>query len=298
MRDLPINLLRTFMVVADTLNLTEAAKQLHKAPSTVSMQLNRLEELVANPLMERGQHGVRLTAVGLLLKNHAQQLLNLHDQIVGSFQNMDIGGVVRLGTHDQYASRALAPILQEFILSYPEAELEAFCDYRPDHLIDMLERGRLDIALVERKAGTEGGLRLRRDRLVWIRGKNHFVHTQAVLPLVVFEEGCIHRRYACEALDAAGIPYRVAFTSQSRMGVLAAVRAGIGVAIIPHHTVEDDLAIITHELPTLPETDMTLMISPKVNEATRRLENIILESPVFNPMGNGVTNPEDAVIEY
>ncbi|MGP3372577.1 LysR family transcriptional regulator, partial [Escherichia coli] len=148
-----------------------------------SMQLNRLEDLIANPLMERGQHGVRLTAVGVQLKAHAQQLLNLHDQIVGSFQNIDISGVVRLGTHDQYASRTLAPILQDFILSYPEAELEAFCDYRPDYLVDLLEKGKLDIALVEMLADTEGGVRLRRDELVWVGSKDHFVHTQAVLPL-------------------------------------------------------------------------------------------------------------------
>lgn len=282
MHDLPINLLRTFMVVADTLNLTEAAKQLHKAPSTVSMQLNRLEDLVANPLMERGQHGVRLTAVGGQLKNHAQQLLNLHDQIVGSFQNMDIDGVVRLGTHDQYASRTLAPILQDFILSYPEAELEAFCDYRPNHLVELLDKGKLDIALVEMLADTEGGVRLRRDELVWIGSKDHFVHMQSVLPLVVFAEGCKHRQYACEALEAAGIPYRVAFTSQSRSGILAAVRAGIGIAIVPYHTLEDDLVIYS-DLPTLPDMEVSLFVSPKANEATRRLEKIIVENAIFNP---------------
>lgn len=282
MHDLPINLLRTFMVVADTLNLTEAAKQLHKAPSTVSMQLNRLEDLVANPLMERGQHGVRLTAVGGQLKNHAQQLLNLHDQIVGSFQNMDIDGVVRLGTHDQYASRTLAPILQDFILSYPEAELEAFCDYRPNHLVELLDKGKLDIALVEMLADTEGGIRLRRDELVWIGSKDHFVHMQSVLPLVVFAEGCKHRQYACEALEAAGIPYRVAFTSQSRSGILAAVRAGIGIAIVPYHTLEDDLVIYS-DLPTLPDMEVSLFVSPKANEATRRLEKIIVENAIFNP---------------
>ncbi|MBM6551857.1 LysR family transcriptional regulator [Marinomonas ostreistagni] len=283
MHDLPINLLRTFMVVADTLNLTEAAKQLHKAPSTVSMQLNRLEDLVANPLMERGQHGVRLTAAGNQLRTHAQQLLNLHDQIVGSFQNMDIDGVVRLGTHDQYASRTLAPILQDFIISYPEAQLEAFCDYRPNHLVELMDKGKLDIALVEMVAGSEGGIRLRRDELVWIGSQDHFVHTQAVLPLVVFDEGCKHRQYACEALDKAGIAYRIAFTSQSRAGVLAAVRAGIGIAIVPFHTLEDDL-VIHRELPTLPDMEVTLFTSPKVNEATRRLEKIIVDSPVFNPM--------------
>ncbi|BBB26552.1 LysR substrate-binding domain-containing protein [Amphritea japonica] len=281
MRDLPIALLRTFMVVAETLNLTVAANRLNKAPSTISMQLNRLEELVANPLMERGQHGVRLTATGMQLKHHAQQLLNLHDQIVGAFQNIDIAGKVRLGTHDQYASRTLTPLLQAFILSYPEAQLEVHCDHRPNYLTDMLKKGKIDIALVEMPVTSEGGLRLRRDELVWVRAKDHSVHQQAVLPLAVFDEGCYHRNYALEALELSARPYRIAFTSQSRAGVLAAVRAGIGVAIIPLHTLEEDLITIDKELPSLAETEVTLFTAPNVNEATLRLAQTIQDSPLF-----------------
>lgn len=71
MTNLPISLLRTFLVVADTLNLTTAARRLHRAPSTVSMQLNRLEAMVTVPLLERGQYGVRLTAAGEQLRSHA-----------------------------------------------------------------------------------------------------------------------------------------------------------------------------------------------------------------------------------
>lgn len=281
MRDLPIHLLRTFMVVAETLNLTLAAKQLHKAPSTISVQLNRLEDLVENPLMERGQHGIRLTAVGQQLKLHAHQLLNLHDQIVGSFQNTEVDGRVRLGTHDQYASRTLGPLLEAFVLSYPEADLEVFCDHRPDFLREMVEKGKLDIALIEMLADTEGGVRLKRDQLVWVGSQNHFTLQQAVIPLAVFDEGCYHRRFACRALQEAGIDYRIAFTSQSRAGVLAAVRAGVGVGIIPAHTVEDDLIVFSEELPRLPDTEITLMMGKKVNEATRRLRGIIEESPLF-----------------
>lgn len=282
MRDLPIALLRTFMVVAETLNLTAAANQLHKAPSTISMQLNRLEDLVANPLMERGQHGVRLTATGMQLKSHAQQLLNLHDQIVGSFQNIDITGQVRLGTHDQYASRTLTPLLKAFILSYPEAQLEVFCDHRPHYLTDMLEQGKIDIALVEMPANSGGGIRLRRDDLVWVRAKDHNVHQQSTLPLAVFDEGCYHRNYACKALEQSARPYRIAFTSQSRAGVLAAVRAGIGVGIIPRHTLEEDLVVIEEDLPALPETEVAVFTASRVNEATRRLAQIIEESPLFS----------------
>jgi DNA-binding transcriptional LysR family regulator len=281
MRDLPITLLRTFMVVAETLNLTTAASRLHKAPSTISMQLNRLEELVTNPLMERGQHGVRLTATGIQLKSHAQQLLNLHDQIVGSFQNIDIAGQVRLGTHDQYASRTLTPLLKAFILSYPEAQLEVFCDHRPNYLTDMLEQGKIDIALVEMPANSSGGIRLRRDDLVWVRAKDHNVHQQPTLPLAVFDEGCYHRNYAQKALEQSSRPYRIAFTSQSRAGVLAAVRAGIGIGVIPRHTLEEDLVVIEEELPPLPETEVTMFTATQVNEAIRRLAQTIQESPIF-----------------
>ncbi|MEH6578571.1 MAG: LysR family transcriptional regulator [Amphritea sp.] len=281
MRDLPIALLRTFVVVAETLNLTAAAGRLHRAPSTISMQLNRLEGLLTTSLLERGQYGVRLTPAGEQLKSHAHQLLNLHDRILGSFQNAEIAGKVRLGTHDQYASRTLTPLLEEFVLTYPEAHLEVICDHRPDYLTSLLDEGKLDIALVEMPANSEGGLRLSRDELVWIRSAAHSVHQRDLLPLAVFEEGCYHRNYARKALEQTDKPYRIAFTSQSRAGVLAAVRAGIGVGIIPRQTLESGMVVIEEGLPPLPKTDITLFVGERVNEATARLAQTIEESPQF-----------------
>ncbi|GGK70330.1 LysR substrate-binding domain-containing protein [Amphritea balenae] len=282
MRDLPIALLRTFMVVTETLNLTAAANRLNKAPSTVSMQLNRLEDLVTTPLMERGQHGVRLTATGIQLRSHAQQLLNLHDQIAGLFQHGNISGKVRLGTHDQYASRALPPLLEAFVVNYPEAQLEVFCDHRPNHLTDRLAQGKLDIVLAEMPANSGGGIRLQRDKLVWVGSSSHQIHKQEVIPLAVFEEGCYHREYARKALEQSNKPYRIAFTSQSRGGVLAAVRAGIGIGIIPLHTLESDMRVIEQGLPPLTETDITLFIAENANEATQRLAQTIKENPLFD----------------
>ena len=282
MRDLPIALLRTFVVVTETLNLTVAAGRLNKAPSTISTQLNRLEDLVASPLMERGQHGVRLTPAGMQLKAHARQLLNLHDQILGVFQNADISGQVRLGTHDQYASRTLPPLLEAFILNYPQARLEVFCDHRPDKLTEMLNNSALDIALAEMPANSGGGIRLRRDKLVWVRARSHLIHNQAVLPLAVFEDGCYHREYATRALEKSHRPYRIAFTSQSRAGVIAAIRAGIGIGIIPLETLEPDMVVIEEDMPDLAETDITLFVADNANEATHRLARTIQENPLFS----------------
>lgn len=281
MRDLPIVLLRTFVVVAETLNLTAAAARLHRAPSTISMQLNRLEALVATELLQRGQYGVRLTQAGEQLRACALQLLNLHDRILGTFQHAGVTGRVRFGTHDQYATRSLTPLLEAFVLSYPEACLEVLCDHRPEHLATLVADGKLDLALVEMSAASVGGRRLFRDRLIWVGAETHAAHERNPLPLAVFVEGCLHRDSACAALTEAQIPYRVAFASQSRAGVLAAVRAGIGVGIIPRSTLEPGLRVIEQGLPPLPGTDITLFVGDSVNEATRRLAQTIQTSPQY-----------------
>lgn len=281
MRDLPITLLRTFVVVAETLNLTAAAGRLHRAPSTISMQLNRLEQLVTTELLERGQYGVRLTPAGEQLRSYAQQLLNLHDRILGSFQNAEIAGKVRFGTHDQYATRSLTPLLEAFVLNYPEARLEVLCDHRPHYLASLVEEGKLDIALVEMPALSDGGLRLCRDELVWVRAELHATHQREPLPLAVFVDGCYHRDSARQALEQTDKPYRIAFTSQSRAGVLAAVRAGIGVGVIPRKTLEPGMVVVEEGLPPLPSTDITLFVAGQVNEASARLAKTIEDSPQF-----------------
>ncbi|MBV1788161.1 LysR family transcriptional regulator [Marinobacterium sp. D7] len=281
MTDLPITLLRTFVVVAETLNLTTAASRLHRAPSTISMQINRLESLVTAPLLQRGQYGVRLTAAGEQLKSHAQQLLALHDRIMGGFQNADITGKVRLGTHDLYITRALTPLLESYGVSYPEAELEVVCDHRPGHLAALVDDGRLDLALVEMPALSDGGVRLSRDRLVWVGAEAHPLHLQETIPLAVFPEGCFYRDSATKALQRIDKPYRITFTSHSRSGVLAAVRAGIGIGVCPESALEPGLVVLDEDLPALPQTDTTLFIADQVNAATARLAQTIEESPLF-----------------
>ncbi|WP_107850623.1 LysR family transcriptional regulator [Oceanimonas marisflavi] len=289
MRDLPITLLRTFVVVAETLNLTVAAGRLHRAPSTISMQLSRLEDLVSTELLERGQYGVRLTPAGELLRSHAQLLLNQHDRILGAFMNAEIGGKVRFGTHDQYATRSLPSLLETFVLNYPEVRLEVQCDHRPRQLVAQVQQGRLDLALVEMPLNSNGGQRLGRDELVWVRSPMHQTHLRDPLPLAVFVEGCYHRDAALQALEQSETAYRIAFTSQSRAGVLAAVRAGIGVGIIPRSTLEEGLVMVEEGLPALPRTDTTLFVADEANEATSRLAQIIRESPQFARTGHDMT---------
>ena len=275
MADLPIPLLRTFVVVAETLNLTSAAARLHRAPSTVSMQINRLEGLVTAPLLQRGRYGVKLTEAGEQLKEHAGQLLALHDRILGGFHNSTISGKVRLGTHDLYITRALPPLLESYRLNYPDAELEVICDHRPGYLAALVANGRLDLALVEMPSLSDGGQRLGQDRLVWVGSAAHPLDPQAPIPLALFPQDCFYRESAIKALQRCQLPYRIAFTSHSRAGVIAAIRAGLGIGVFPLHALEPGLIPLAEALPPLPQTATTLFIAEHANLASRRLAEAI-----------------------
>ncbi|MCC4263313.1 hypothetical protein LL240_02400 [Oceanimonas baumannii] len=150
--------------------------------------------------------------------------------------------------------------------------------------MSLLQQGKLDLALVEMPLLSTGGTHLGRDELVWVRSPLHSTHMREPLPLAVFVDGCYHRDMALQVLEQWQKPCRIAFTSQSRAGVLAAVRAGIGVGVIPRSTLEEGL-VVEDSLPPLPKTDTTLFVAEQVTEASFRLAQIIRESPQFSCAG-------------
>jgi len=66
--------------------------------------------------------------------------------------------------------------------------------------------------------------------MVWIGGAENAWEPAQPVPLVLFEAPCVFRKAGIEALDAAGIPWRITFTSPSLAGLWAAVDAGLGIS--------------------------------------------------------------------
>jgi DNA-binding transcriptional LysR family regulator len=86
-----------------------------------------------------------------------------------------------------------------------------------------------------------------REPLVWAGLRHGCAHERKPLPLAVSHLGCCWRRQALDALDRAGIAYRVAYSSRHYMGQLVAVMAGLAVAPFPQSTVKGDLKILAEE---------------------------------------------------
>ena len=104
------------------------------------------------------------------------------------------------------------------------------------------------------------------------------------LPLVMMDAPCVMRSAALRALDQAGIPWRIAFTSPGLSGVWAAVAAGLGVTVRTDVGLPPSLRVLdAPSLPPLPDIGLRLYrAEADLHPAAQHLHDIILQalSPV------------------
>jgi len=219
--------LRTFVAAADSGSFTKAASLVHRTQSAVSMQMKRLEGELERSLFIREGRGVTLTVDGETLYRYAKRLLSLHDEALAAVSGPRLDGVVRFGAPEDYAAQYLPQALKRFAAVHPMVTVEVYCDTSP-RLRKRFDCGKLDVMLTTEKAGE--GSHLHRLDLAWLVADHGGPLDESPLPLALFHEGCLYRHNCLTALENAGISYRVAYSSPSMAGVLAAVRAGLAVA--------------------------------------------------------------------
>jgi len=253
--NLDVDLLRTFVTIANAGNFTRAAEKLLRRQSTISLQIKRLEDALGHRLLERSPRSVSLTPEGEAVLTYAQRILDLNDEVVSLTHEPLMQGAVRLGTPEDFATHHLPNILGRFVQAYPSVSLEVTCDLTLS-LLDGFRSGKFDIALVKREhASGANGVRVWREPLVWVAGSHDYLAADGPLPLVVSPEPCVYRKRATHALDKARKRWRIAYTCTSLAGTLAAVRAGLGIAVLPKEMVPHGLHVIDGApLPDLMDT--------------------------------------------
>ncbi|MBY0226061.1 MAG: LysR family transcriptional regulator [Hyphomicrobium sp.] len=275
--NLDIDLLRTFVVIASERNFTRAAERLMRQQSTVSLQIKRLEDALGQRLLDRTPRSVELTPEGEAVLAYAQKILDLNDEVVSLTHEPQMQGVVRLGTPEDFATQHLPDILARFVQAYPSVALEVTCDLTLN-LAQGFRKGEFDIVLLkrERSAGN-GGVRVWREPLVWVAGQHDYVHGSGPLPLVVSPEPCVYRKRAIESLDRARRRWRIAYTCGSLAGSIAAVRAGLGISVLPKEMVPNGLhAIDGDPLPDLKDTEIALLSGPSLRAPVAKLRDHIV----------------------
>ena len=189
--NLDLDLVRTFVTIAGVGNFTRAAETLRRQQSTISLQIQRLEDALGQKLIDRNPRLVRLTSEGETFLGYAQRLLDLNDEVVARVNEPHMQGVVRLGTPEDFATRHLPGVLARFAQAYPAVALEVTCDLTLN-LLERFRKGAFDLALIKRERLSDaGGIRVWREPLVWVRADRDFWTTERALPLVVSPAPCV-----------------------------------------------------------------------------------------------------------
>jgi DNA-binding transcriptional LysR family regulator len=256
--NLDIDLLRAFVTVVETGSFTRTGALLGRTQPAVSLQIRRLEDQLRSPLFDRGGKGIGLTTEGAGLLPQARRLLRLNDEIVSTLGDGDLEGEVRLGAPEDIATMHLPGILGAFARSHPRIKLSVTCDYTAN-LLDQMSRGMLDLALIKREpVGPELGVRVWSEPLVWVALDTSIMEASP-LPLIIAPAPDIYRKRALGALADAGIAFRASFTSPSLAGQMAALRAGLGVGVLPAAMAPRDLTVLGQSLPTLSNSEIALL---------------------------------------
>jgi DNA-binding transcriptional LysR family regulator len=256
-------LLRAFQLIADGYSFTQAADHLGRTQSAVSMQIKRLEDLLGQSVLSRGRGGgITLTPHGRYLLPRARQILALSDEVLATFRSPTISGSVRLGTPDDYALSHIPGVLRRFAETHPAVQVDVLCSSSTD-LVEKLKAGELDLTLVS--AGNEPknwpSVALWRGPLMWITSTRDTPHRQDPLPLALANEACGWRTSAEEALQKAGIRYRIAYLSGTQIGTHAPVLAGLAVTVSALTVLPDGVRPMRADegLPKLPQFGILML---------------------------------------
>lgn len=233
--NLDTDALRSFVAGIEAGSFARAADRLGRSTSAVSAQLKKLEEQAGVALVRKSGRGLVLTDGGEALLSYARRLLELNDEAVGAVRGVELEGWVRLGLQEDFGETVLPQVLGRFARAHPKVRIEGRIARNKD-LVEMVASGRLDLALAW-DDGAVGAMAtpLAALPLCWLGASAASPawrpESGEPLPLAALEAPCMLRTIACERLDRAGLPWRLAFVSPSLGGLWAATAAGLGIAL-------------------------------------------------------------------
>lgn len=277
-RNLDLDLIRSFAAVVDLGSISAAARKVGRSQSAVSLQMDRLAESVGFSLLERRGRAVSPTPRGAAFLEDARRLLDLNDRVLTQHVHGAFAQPLRLGFLQDVGEQVLQRILSRLSASFPQAPITVrICT--TSTMLDMLRAEELDVAVGFRSESELPASLLLREPMVWIAARQLRLDREAPVPLVLFEHPCSCRTAAIAALNSAGRTFRIAFTSPSLPGLMAAVGAGMGVTVRSPRALRPDLAIVADlDRAALPDMEFLLYTRPGTRPpALQKVEEVLQE---------------------
>ncbi|HDR2736831.1 transcriptional regulator LrhA [Enterobacter ludwigii] len=274
--NLDLDLLRTFVAVADLNTFAAAAAAVCRTQSAVSQQMQRLEQLVGKELFARHGRNKLLTEHGIQLLGYARKILRFNDEACMSLMYSNLQGVLTLGASDESADTILPFLLNRISSVYPKLALDVSVK-RNAFMIEMLNENKVDLVVTTHRPGQFNCLTLRTSPTHWYCAAEYVLQKGEPIPLVLLDDPSPFRDMVLSALNEASIPWRLAYVASTLPAVRAAVKAGLGVTARPVEMMSPDLRVLgkSDGLPALPDTEYLLCHNTSSNN---ELAKVVFEA--------------------
>ena len=261
------NDLRYFLAVAETGSTLGAGKRLRVSQTTAARRIAALEEALDLVLFDRNRTGYTLTPIGeaLLARARAVEIAAADFVEAADSQSRDVSGTVKLTTLDLYAETILPPILTRLYKEYPAIRIEIDASQEARDLAS----GAADIAIRNSKSPSGGGLigrRIADDPWGLYCSRSYadaygVPQSETALADHVFVGGGGGNFWPAylEWLREHDLEGAVAMHHATATGILSAVRAGVGLAVMPSFFADRDPDLVRC-LPARPEDENGLWL--------------------------------------
>ena len=272
--------LQCFLAVADSGSFTKAADRVGRTQSAISQQIAKLENLIGKSLFSRGKE-LSLTTEGEIFLSYAKQMYLLHRESLDRFKEPELHGEIRFGLPEDFATVILSDVLVDFSRLHPRILLNVECDLT-FNVLEGFQNGKFDLILIKTSPPKEfqEQATIWQEPVKWIGKPELLPHIDqnTVVPLVLSPKPCVYRESAINALEKSGIKWRLAYTSPSYAGKMAAVKAGLGITMIQETMIPDYLKKLENKiLPPLTDITISLLKKQHENKAIKSLEYFLLK---------------------
>lgn len=245
--------LRTFRVVAETLNFTRAAERLHLTQSAVSHQIKALERELGEPLFIRTKRGVKLSQAGKVALGHTEHILDEAEAMrehVSGREHSPVGRV-RAAAGTQAFVHLFATLFESFMHAHPGIELSFRTTVSTEQTVTDILNGAADVGFASMPvySPTLQVTKLFEDELVLVVGtkhplaNEHEVTTEQIERerLILFERGASIRRATDIFLERANIRPSLALESNDTYFIKLMIEHGLGISLLPAWAVRDEV---------------------------------------------------------
>ncbi len=228
-----------------------AARKLRLSQPAISSRIRELESELGISLLDRGRHRPVITAEGLEVLRHAEQMISLAENFRARFgERAQLPKSIRMGAADSFALTHLSSLLEQLAKLHPSTQINVEIGFS-SNLDRKLQAGELDIAFLTAPTASPSVIvePLLTFELAWLASPKIGLHRQRLVPTDLFHRpiitnpgpshlyGTIHDWFAAAGL----VPQRLS-TCTSLTIVAKLTADGIGISVMPPALVRRELA--------------------------------------------------------